>query len=97
MNIGIIGTGGMGRALGVRWASAGHSVYFGSRDPVRARNEAAAAGTTVRGGTNDESAAFGDVVLYTVRGVMPSQLLTPGALAGKISLDSLPEAQEEQR
>ena len=33
MNIGIIGTGNMGSALGRLWASKGHAVFFGSRDP----------------------------------------------------------------
>ena len=32
MKIGIIGTGTMGRALGLRWAGNGHQVPFGSRD-----------------------------------------------------------------
>jgi NADPH-dependent F420 reductase len=33
MNIAIIGTGGVGSALGDRWAKAGHTVTFGSRFP----------------------------------------------------------------
>lgn len=32
MNIGILGSGNMGRALGARWAQAGHNVFFGGRD-----------------------------------------------------------------
>jgi predicted dinucleotide-binding enzyme len=39
MKIGILGTGNMGRTLGVRWARAGHDVAFGARD--RAKAEAA--------------------------------------------------------
>jgi predicted dinucleotide-binding enzyme len=30
MNIGIIGSGNMGRTLGIGWAQAGHQVRFGS-------------------------------------------------------------------
>jgi predicted dinucleotide-binding enzyme len=37
MKIGIIGTGNMGRFLGVRWARAGHDVLFGSHDPESLR------------------------------------------------------------
>ncbi|HEU4729458.1 MAG TPA: NAD(P)-binding domain-containing protein, partial [Kofleriaceae bacterium] len=44
MKIGIVGTGHMGRTLGVRWAQAGHSVLFGSRDPENARRAARQAG-----------------------------------------------------
>jgi predicted dinucleotide-binding enzyme len=31
MKIGIVGTGNMGRALGLRWADGGYQVLFGSR------------------------------------------------------------------
>jgi hypothetical protein len=34
MRIAIIGTGNLGRALGLRWTQAGHEVTFGSRDPA---------------------------------------------------------------
>lgn len=37
MKIGIIGTGHMGRALGLRWAREGHQVLFGSRDLSKAK------------------------------------------------------------
>ncbi len=33
MNIAVLGTGNVGKALGCRWARAGHEVYFGARDP----------------------------------------------------------------
>ena len=88
MKIGIIGTGAMGRTLGARWASAGHAVLFGSRDPARSRAAAAPAGASAQTGTSDDAAAFGDVVLYTMRGVFPSQLLRdPRSLAGKVVID----------
>lgn len=89
MNIGIIGTGNMGRTLGLRWAGAGHDVLFGSRDPAKAAAVAASSpGSRARAGDFDAAAAFGDVVLYTVRDVFPTSLLrTPQALAGKIVMD----------
>ncbi|MFL5309413.1 MAG: NADPH-dependent F420 reductase [Myxococcales bacterium] len=86
MKIGIIGTGQMGRALGVRWARAGHQVLFGSRDAAKAR--AVALGCSAESGDLDAAAAFGDAVLYTVRDVLPSsELRRPRALAGKILID----------
>lgn len=37
MNIAIVGTGGVGAALGVRWGEAGHAIRYGSRDPANQR------------------------------------------------------------
>jgi len=88
MNIGIIGTGNMGGALGARWSTNGHSVLFGSRDRGKAKAAAARVAGAAEAGDFDEAAAFGDVVLYTVRGIFPSVLLrNPRALAGKIVID----------
>jgi 8-hydroxy-5-deazaflavin:NADPH oxidoreductase len=88
MKIGIIGTGNMGRALGLRWARGGHSVLFSSRDPKKAEAVAAVGSRSAKAGDFDEAAAFGEVVLYTVRGVFPSALLRdPRSLSGKILID----------
>ena len=83
MQIGIVGTGPVGRTLGTIWARAGHAVAFGSRDPARAA-EAAMGLAGARATTQEEAAAFGEVVLWTPRGVMPAN---PAMLAGKIVLD----------
>jgi 8-hydroxy-5-deazaflavin:NADPH oxidoreductase len=85
MKIGIIGTGNMGRALGTAWAQTGHDVLFGSRDPAKAKD---AAGDFAQSGNFDDAAAFGSIVLYTVRDVLPSNLLRPPeTLTGKIVID----------
>jgi predicted dinucleotide-binding enzyme len=87
MKIGIIGTGNMGRTLGLRWAEAGHQVLFGSRDQGKA-SAVAGGHPGAAAGHFQEAAAFGEVILYTVRGVLPSQLLPdPGVLAGKTVID----------
>jgi len=88
MKIGIIGTGNMGRTLGVAWARRGHHVLFGSRDLAKARAVAAEAGAGASAGSTDAAAAFGDLVLYTLRDVPPTRLLaTPGVLDGKVLID----------
>jgi len=88
MKIGIIGSGNMGRALGLRWARAGHDVLFGARDRDKAEKVAAEGGQRARPGSLDEAAAFGEVILYTVRDVFPSSLLgNARALTGKIVVD----------
>ena len=62
MNLGIIGAGSLGSALGQRLAEAGHDIMFGGG--VSARD--AAARQDGRVGTNAEAAAFSDVVILAV-------------------------------
>lgn len=76
MKIGIIGSGNMGRSLGILWAQQGHQVFFGSRDAEKGRAVAEFAERGTQGGTNDEAAAFADVILWTARGIMPKELLS---------------------
>lgn len=96
MNIGIIGTGNMGRTLGLLWAELGHQVLFGARTPDSARAALAIGdrlGATARArmsaGTNDEAAAFGELVYYSPRDVAPADVLSSASLLdGKIVVDS---------
>jgi predicted dinucleotide-binding enzyme len=68
---------------------AGHDVFFGSRDRGKARAAGEASGNVAsRFGSLDDAAAFGEVLLYTVRDVLPSALLqAPEALKGKVVID----------
>jgi predicted dinucleotide-binding enzyme len=88
VRIGVIGTGNMGRALGLGWARAGHEVLFGSRDIGKAQAVAAGGSRSAQVGDYDTAADFGEVVLYTVRGVSPSTVLRqPQFLSGKVVID----------
>jgi len=88
MKIGIIGSGNMGRSLGLLWAETGHEVFFGARTKEKGESVAAFVERGTQGGTNDEAALFGDALLYTVRGVNPSEVLTSvETLSGKILID----------
>ena len=88
MKIGILGSGNMGRSLGILWAEQKHEVFFGSRTAEKGKAVAESAGNNTQGGTNDEAAAFGDVLLYTIRGVNPAEVLTSiDVLDGKILID----------
>ncbi len=62
MKIGIIGSGNMGRSLGILWAEQGHQVFFGSREAAKGQAVAELAGNGTQGGTNDEAAAFAGVI-----------------------------------
>ena len=89
MKIGILGSGNMGRSLGILWVEQKHEVFFGSRTAEKGQAVAESAGNNTQGGTNDEAAAFGDVLLYTIRGVNPSEVLTSiDVLDGKILIGS---------
>lgn len=88
MKIGIIGSGNMGRSLGILWAQQGHQVYFGSRDAAKGEAVAEFAGRGTQGGTNDQAAAVADVIVWTARGVMPQEVLSnTEVLDGKIIID----------
>ena len=62
------GTGPQGRGLARRFAAAGLDVVLGSRDAARASAAAAALAEVgrVRGASNSEAAAAGDIVLVVV-------------------------------
>jgi 8-hydroxy-5-deazaflavin:NADPH oxidoreductase len=78
----------MGRALGLRWARGGHDALFGSRDLSKAKAVAAGGSGSTQAGDFDAAAAFGEVILYTIRDHLPSSVLKePQALSGKIVID----------
>jgi 8-hydroxy-5-deazaflavin:NADPH oxidoreductase len=88
MKIEIIGSGNMGRSLGILLAEQGHQVFFGGRTAAKGQAVANFAKRSTQGGTNDEVATIGDVLLYAVRGVAPAEVFTSiEVLAGKILID----------
>lgn len=88
MKISIIGSGNMGRSLGILWAEQGHQVFFGSRSEEKGKATADFAKNGTSGGTNEEAAVFGDVLLYTARGIHPKEIFTSTeVLSDKIIID----------
>ncbi len=88
MKIGIVGTGNMGRSLGVLCALHGHEVYFGSRDEQKARTAALLAVKPAGAGTNQEAAAFGDLIVWAARGAPAKEIVSDASsLAGKPLID----------
>ena len=89
------GTGDQGRGLARRLALAGHPILLGSRSAERAAAAAESVlasvpeGATVRGLTNAEAAAEGELVVVAVPYEGHAALLTDvaGQLAGKIVID----------
>jgi len=88
MKIGILGSGNMGRPLGLLWAERGHEVFFGNRNVEKARAAAALSEHSCQSGTLRDAAEFGDVLLHTARNAMPSEMVAdPAALNGKVLID----------
>jgi predicted dinucleotide-binding enzyme len=86
MKIGVLGTGNMGSGLGRLFASSGHDVFMGSRDPQRGKETGAK--LELSGGSYQEATSHGEAVLFAVPwwGVDES-LAAAGDLSGKILID----------
>lgn len=91
MNIGIIGAGNVGGALGKSWAKAGHQIKFGMRNPgdPKHRGLVDACGPNASAGTNAEAAAFAEVItLATPWDATQSAIAECGGeLKGKVLID----------
>lgn len=83
------GTGEQGRGLAQRLAASGQHVFIGSRSAERAHAVAASIGHGVEGGSNQEAAQVGDVVIVAVPWDGHRELLASlaSALSGKIVVD----------
>ena len=66
MRIGIIGSGNIGGAVGLKWAEAGHSILFSSRHPEELTGLVAQGGSMTLAGLPAQAASFGEVVLIAV-------------------------------
>lgn len=94
MKIAIVGgTGKEGRAMGLRWAKAGHDVFIGSRDGQRAKDAAAELSAeghgSLEGGDNRWAVEQAEVVLLSVPYSAHAATLIDlkPALKGRIMLD----------
>jgi predicted dinucleotide-binding enzyme len=90
MNIGIIGAGNVGGTLGKAWASAGHKIKYGVRNPADEKITAVLkrCGNNASAGSIQEAAGFGAVVVLTTPwDGAKSAVESSGNLAGKILVD----------
>jgi predicted dinucleotide-binding enzyme len=91
LNIGIIGSGHVGGALGKRWAEKGHAVTFSSRHPTSEEMTklVSESGKNARAATVEEAARVNDVlVLATPWPNTKDALEKAGNLIGKVLLDA---------
>lgn len=89
MDIGIIGSGNVGKALGEVWLKQGHDVLFSySRDLQKLRAYAASLGANACAGTPAEAVGFSEVVLFAPPWpAVEDALQAAGPLTGKILID----------
>jgi len=66
LRIGIIGSGRIGGAVGLKWAEAGHHIFFSSRHPEELTDLVSSAGEHAQAGLPDGAARFGEVILIAV-------------------------------
>ncbi len=86
--IGIIGTGNMGRVIGLALAKEGYSVFFGARDLSKAKF-AAELNLATQYGTNQQAAEFGDIIYFSPRDIHPKDILHDiSSLDNKIIIES---------
>jgi predicted dinucleotide-binding enzyme len=93
MNIGVLGSGDVGRVLAAGFADRGHEVMLGSRDPQSEKlvTWSQGAGSKVKSGTFAEAAVFGDVIVLATlwSGTENALALANHAnLGGKVIIDA---------
>lgn len=102
MNIGIFGTGGVGRAIGAKLASIGHSVMIGTRNVEETKSKSQPDGMgnppfsewhknnpSVTLATFAEAAAFGEMLVNATNGFgsIPALQSAGNSVNGKILID----------
>jgi predicted dinucleotide-binding enzyme len=88
--IAVIGTGNVGAALGPEFAAQGHTIVYGSREPMRADVQELVGRTTGNASakTPQEAVAGADIVVLAVPGTSAVEVTQGlGDLAGKIIID----------
>lgn len=84
MNVGILGSGDVGKSFARAFATLGHAVKIGSRSLEKLSGFVAEQGDRVTSGTFAEAASFGDLIVLATHGVATEEALT---LAGKQNFD----------
>jgi predicted dinucleotide-binding enzyme len=92
MDIAIVGTGSVGSTLGRAWATEGHDVVYGSRDPDGERVQSLVddIGDRASVTTPEAAASAGEVILLAVPGTVVVDVVESigDAVAGKPVLDA---------
>jgi len=85
VNVGILGSGDVGKALARGFLMLGHAVKIGSRDPEKLADFVASAGEGASAGTFEETAKFGDLIVLATLGSATEDAIE---IAGKSNFDN---------
>jgi len=91
VNVGILGSGDVGKSLARGFAGLGHDVKIGSRSPEKLNDFVAEQGKRVSAGTFAEAAKFGDVIALATLGVATQEAIDLAGrdrFAGKVVIDA---------
>ncbi|MBI4844396.1 MAG: NAD(P)-binding domain-containing protein [Nitrospirae bacterium] len=93
MNIGILGTGDVGKVLAAGFKTAGNEVMLGTRNPASGKltDWLAQAGKGVQAVTFSQAAAFGEVIVFAIGWAHAKaviDLANPASFKGKVVLDT---------
>jgi predicted dinucleotide-binding enzyme len=91
MNVGVLGSGDVGKVLAGGFIGLGHEVKIGSRDPEKLSEWAAKAGDRASAGTFEETARFGDLIVLATLGAAAGsaiELAKPVNFRGKVVIDA---------
>ena len=90
MRIGIVGAGEMGKTLAELWANAGHEVALGDpQGSVASADLVERIGSSARGGTVEDAARFGDVIVLAVPFGLADAMPPSSSVAGKVVIDTM--------
>jgi predicted dinucleotide-binding enzyme len=91
VNVGILGSGDVGKSLARGFAGLGHDVKIGSRSPEKLNDFVAEQGKRVSSGTFAEAAKFGDAIALATLGVATQEAIDLAGrerFAGKVIIDA---------
>jgi 8-hydroxy-5-deazaflavin:NADPH oxidoreductase len=91
MQVGILGSGDVGKSFARAFSALGHDVKIGSRSPEKLNEFVAQAGERVTSSTFRETARFGEIVVMATLGVGTEEairLADPDNFRGKVVIDA---------
>jgi predicted dinucleotide-binding enzyme len=91
MNVGVLGSGDVGRSLAGGFVSLGHEVKIGSREPAKLAEWVTAQSGRASAGTFAEAARFGDLIVLATLGTATENVIKlagPDNFAGKVVIDT---------
>jgi len=90
VNVGVLGSGDVGKSFARAFAALGHEVMIGSRSPEKLA-EFASGTERVKSGTFEETAKFGDLIALATHGESTTEALRiagPENFDGKVVIDA---------